>query len=274
MVPIRFQQCGSSAPLAEDTRQVPHLVPAKGDPEAARLWEAFELACQGVNPAASAGPTVDPETGEVKTDADGKEIDAWDEGKIALDPLGQIFQQVYGNGWLVTVDEATRIKPLTIPVKATLLGQQSERTVGALKEKQSFTLQVLDDKVDKAIEKCLKVTDVMELLTYPLSQGNRWLPEAAKGLLEKELESRNEEGKKALRDALGGDNITAEGAESLLMKQFESPNEEVKRAIQDALGGDTIKPEVAKSLVEKIPPREGTQKRRRAGAESPPGCTP
>ncbi len=105
------------------------------------------------------------------------------------------------------MDEATRIKPLTIPVKAKLLGQQSERIVGALRQKQSFSLQVLDNTVDKAIEKCRKVTDVMELLTYPLSQGNRWLPEAAKNLFEKELESRNEQGQKALREALGGDDI-------------------------------------------------------------------
>jgi len=47
----------------------------------------------------------------------------------------------------------------------------------------------------------------MELLAYPLSQGNRWLPEPAKGLLEKELESKNEEGQKALRGALGGRSI-------------------------------------------------------------------
>jgi hypothetical protein len=150
---------------------------------------------------------VDPKTGEILTDKNGEKVAAWDEGVTALDPLAQLFQQVYASGWLVTVDEATRIKPLTIPVKATLMGQQSERTVGALKQKQSFTLQVLDDDVDKAIEKCRKVTDVMELLTFPLSQGNRWLPDTAKGILEKELETRNEQGRKALRAALGGNDI-------------------------------------------------------------------
>ena len=197
----------SSVPLSDATVLIPHLVPAKGDAEAARLWEEFAQACRAPNAAAGPRPTVDPATGEILTDANGEKVVAWDGGKTALDPLGQIFQQVYASGWLVTVDEATRIKPLTIPVKATLLGQQSERNVGALKQKQSFTLQVLDDAVDKAIEKCRKVTDVMELLAYPLSQGNRWLPEAAKGLLEKELESKNEEGQKALRGALGGKSI-------------------------------------------------------------------
>ncbi len=49
----------SAAPLTTDTLQIPHLVPAKGDPDAARLWEAFELACQGKNPAVSTPPEVD-----------------------------------------------------------------------------------------------------------------------------------------------------------------------------------------------------------------------
>ena len=197
----------SSAPLSDATVQIPHLVPAKGDAEAARLWEEFAQACRALNAADGPGPAVDPVTGEILSDANGEKVVPWDAGITALDPLGQIFQQVYAKGWLVTVDEATRIEPLTIPVKATLLGQQSERTIGALKQKQSFTLQVLDDAADKAINKCRKVTDVMELLAYPLSQGNRWLPEAAKGLLERELKSKNEEGQKALRGALGGKSI-------------------------------------------------------------------
>ena len=79
--------------------------------------------------------------------------------------------------------------------------------MGALRQRQSFTLQVLDDDVNKAVERCRKVTDLLELLTFPLSQGNRWLPETAKGLLEKELESRNEQGQKVLRNALGGATI-------------------------------------------------------------------
>ena len=74
------------------------------------------------------------------------------------------LQQVYAHGWLVTVDETMRIKPLAIPVKATLLGQQSERTVGALTHKQSFSLQVLDEAVAKEVEKCRRVTDLMDLL--------------------------------------------------------------------------------------------------------------
>jgi hypothetical protein len=128
----------SAASLKPDTTHIPHLVPARGDPEAARLWEAFELACKGQGEAES--PVVDPETGEVRTDGDGNEVLPWDEGKTALDPIARDFQHIYSSGWLVTVDEATRIKPLRVPVKAKLLGQQSEQIVGAVTQRQAFTL--------------------------------------------------------------------------------------------------------------------------------------
>jgi len=70
-----------------------------------------------------------------------------------------------------------------------LLGQQSERTLGALTQKQSFSLQVLDELVGKEVEKCRRVNDIVDLLTYLLSMGSHWLPEGAKVLFEKELEA-------------------------------------------------------------------------------------
>jgi hypothetical protein len=241
----------ASSPLTPETCEIPHLVPAKGDREADLLWEAFKLTCAGEG-AQRATPTVDPITGEVTAEANGEKTVAWDGGATALDPLAQIFQQVYASGWLVTVDEATRIKPLTIPVKATLLGQKSERMVGALKQKQSFTLQVLDDTVDKAIEKCRKVTDLMELLTYPLSQGNRWIPDAAKGLLDKELVLRNEQGQKALWDALGSDGVAAEAAAVVVKKQLTAGPAVLKAALGAALGASKFTPEIAEKVIEQV----------------------
>jgi hypothetical protein len=49
----------------------------------------------------------------------------------------------------------------------------------------------------------------MDLLTYPLSPGNRWLSSDAKSLLDQELEARNEKGKTLLLKAMGGDDIKA-----------------------------------------------------------------
>jgi hypothetical protein len=241
----------AAAALTPETSEIPHLMPAKGDPEAAVLWEAFKLACAGQGDERAA-PRIDPKTGEVTADPNGEKTVPWDGGKTALDAVAQVFQQVYANGWLVTVDEATRIKPLAIPVKATLLGQQSERIVGALKQKQSFTLQVLDDTVDKAIEKCRKVTDLMELLTYPLSQGNRWLPDAAKGLLEKELAARNVQGQKVLWDALGGNGVAPAAAKTVVEAVLQSGSDPVKQAVVTAMGKRKVTPEAADQAVRTV----------------------
>jgi len=203
-----FQYLFASAfPLTTDTVRIPHLAPAQGDPAAAEMWKAFEESCRGPQPDQPSRPKVDPKTGEVTVEADGTKVRPWDGGKTALDPLALKLQQVYAHGWLVTVDETTRIKPLAIPVKATLLGQQSERTLGALTQKQSFSLQVLDEMVGKEVEKCRRVNDIVDLLTYLLSMGSHWLPDGAKVLFEKELEARNAKGLASLKAALGGDDV-------------------------------------------------------------------
>jgi hypothetical protein len=197
----------SSASLTSETAGIPHLVPPEGDPAAAEMWADFVNACHGLEMEKSNKPTVDPVTGEVTKEPDGTQVQPWDEGKTKLDPLAQELQRVYSQGYLVTVDETTPIKPLAIPVKAALLDQRSERIVGALTQKQSFTLQVLGANAAKEVEKCRLVNDLMGLLTYLLSQGNRWLPEAAKSLLEKELEIRNQRGMEALRKTFGGTDV-------------------------------------------------------------------
>ena len=52
------------------------------------------------------------------------------------------------------------------------------------------SLQVLDEMVGKEVEKCRRVNDIVDLLSYLLSIGSHWLPDGAKVLFEKELEQR------------------------------------------------------------------------------------
>jgi hypothetical protein len=195
---------GSAARLTEETCRIPHLVPPQGTEEAALAWAEFMAICAQAGDDDAATPTVDPETGEVIADADGNPTEAWDGGDTALDALAEKFQEIYAAGSLVSVNELTRIKPLEIPVKAALLGQSSVKTVGSLTQKQSFSLKIFDEHICKEIDKCRKIADLVEVLSFPLSLGNRWLPNAAKPLLERELEARNERGLKTLVEALGG----------------------------------------------------------------------
>jgi hypothetical protein len=190
----------TAAQLTADTVQVPHLTPAPGDKAAAEMWSEFEAVCSGRITAL----TLDEETGEVTSESDGSEVKPWDEGKTSLDPLAQMLQRIYASGWLATVDETTRIKPLRIPVKATLLGQISERTLGTVTRKQSFTLTVLDDEIDTKVDQYRKANDIISLLSYPISKGSHWIPDSAKTLCDKELDEKNKKGLECLRSALGG----------------------------------------------------------------------
>ena len=192
-----------AVPLTDDTVRIPALVPAQGDPAAAALWAQYEQIVREGHSEGENRPTVDPETGEVTKKSDGSKTEPWDGGKIQLDPLAQILQKVYADGCLATVDETTRIKPLSIPVKATLLGEKTERQVGSVTQKQSFSLAVLDKDVANEIEKCRKVADISNLLGYQLSLGNRWVSNAGKALLDRELKARNEQGKARLKETLG-----------------------------------------------------------------------
>jgi len=191
-----------ATPLSAELCSVPYLAPARGTLEALQSWQEYQKL---FTKQAELTPiqVLDETTGEMKIQINGKTVTPFDDGKLKLDPLALLFQKVYKNGSLVTIDESSRLKPIAVPVKAMLLDQDSEKSIGAVTHKQSFTLHVLDESAEKSIEKYRTVSSIMELLTVSLSNGNRWIPDLAKVLLGKELHHRNKEGLTMLLRALG-----------------------------------------------------------------------
>ncbi len=194
----------AASPLTEETVRIPRfdLVPAEGRYGA--HWMQFERLCDRARDAGVAQEgliaTLPDEGGpECK-----KTSSSWDEGKTALDPLALTLQKVYASGWLVTVDESTRIQPLRVPVKPMLLGQLPERTLGTVRQRQVFSLRILDDEVDREIAEHRRAGDLLELLSYPLAKGVHWLPAKARPVLEEALQRRDLEGKRSLWNSLGG----------------------------------------------------------------------
>jgi len=242
---FQYLYCAAS-PLNDETCRIPYLVPPEGSQEAAMAWAEFLAACEqsegGTTP-----PTIDPATGEVTTDGDGNPIDPWDNGDTAIEALAGIFHKIYEEGFLVTVDEGTRIKPFKIPVKAALLGQQSQRSVGNLTQRQAFSLSVLDALDEKELEKCRKITDAMELLSLPLSKGNRFIPRKAKEFLELEIEARNTRAKAALKAALGGDNV-----EAFIGKRLTSIKKDLNQMYKELGQGDEVPGDKLKTVIDDI----------------------
>ena len=197
-----------AVPLTAETAQIPHLAPTRGDIEAARQWRQFVERCASKNAEKSlTEPQFNPETGAVihVTREVGAPTETWDGDATKLDPLAREFGRIYAAGKLVTVDESTRLKPLVVSVTASTFGEQSEKTVGNVRRKQQFLLEILDKATTKEVEKCRKIGDVVRLLSLQLSQGVRWIPQTAISLLEREIKARNKRGEGLLRAAVGND---------------------------------------------------------------------
>jgi len=239
-----------AAPLNEETCRIPQLIPPEGSEEAALAWADFIANCEQEGNDGSLPPTVDPETGETTVDAEGNPTVSWDGGDTEVEELTAIFQGIYEEGALVTVDEGTRIKPFKIPVKAALLGQQSQRSVGNLTQTQAFSLSVLDALDERELEKCRKITDALELLSLPLSKGNRFIPKAAKELLEREIEARNTRAKTALRKALGGDDV-----DKFVENRLTSIKKDLDQMYSQLGEGDAVPEDKLKTVLDDIKAR-------------------
>jgi two-component system, chemotaxis family, chemotaxis protein CheY len=125
--------------------------------------------------------------------------------RAELDGLICFLSEVFRRGKLLAASKSIRSKSLNVPVKASFLGQDSAQTVGALTRRISFSLTILDAETADAIESCRKINDLVKLLSFPLDASARWMPDAAIGLLERELNARNDQGVMLLRQAIGPD---------------------------------------------------------------------
>lgn len=200
-----FQQLLDHSPsLNEDTMAIPYLIPAKGDMEAAIKWKEYQNKCHAKANQKKTGEINLFETEEGENKEEIKKDRSWDGGLTALDAIAEELSHTFSQGYLVTTVESTRIKPLSIPVKASLLGQKTERTIGTLTQKQSFTLQILSDTSAQEIEKYRKINDLLDLFSYPLGFGHRWVPAQVRRLLDKELELRNALAKAKLQKEIQG----------------------------------------------------------------------
>lgn len=238
-----------AVPLTAETAQIPHLAPARGDIEAARQWQEFVERCAATNAGKSvAEPQVNPETGEVipvVTDA-GTPSETWDGDATKLDPLAREFGRIYAVGKLVTVDESTRLKPLVVSVTAATFGEQSEKTVGNVRRKQQFILEILDEATTKEVEKCRKIGDVVRLLSLQLSQGVRWIPQTAIALLEREIEARNKRGAELLGAAVGND------VEAFIKTREKIIRENLNGMYRDLGHGDQIPEDRVQAVLEDV----------------------
>lgn len=203
---------GIAGPLRLDVASLmPNLVLPEGDVEAARLWEEYRRRCLAPESAAElqVRATVDPESGEIMlVDQNNEALPSPTEaiGVPTLDPLSDYVARVFELGALVSVDKASRIPPLEAPVKPKWFGVDSFRQTGMVTAQTSIKVAPFDAATLKKIDRLRRVSgELLPRYSFALADGVRWMPKQAIPLFEAALTAANDDAKKLLGEAMGGD---------------------------------------------------------------------
>jgi len=203
-----------AVPLSWRTSNIPSLVPAQGTMEGRLAWEAYLEKCRGEAPnpasvdlgkeAATSGSA--PERSAKRTSEKIAAEVRNETRRPKLDPLVPIVSQLFQKGFHATLDKTSRIPPLDLPINAQFFGIDKVRQRGVISRHVGYSISILDDKVNKELEKHRKAaSDILPKFTFALADGNRWMPSAAKKLYQRELKKAEEGGSEALRAVLGRD---------------------------------------------------------------------
>jgi hypothetical protein len=119
--------------------------------------------------------------------------------------LAQFIVKVFQGGRILAPNTASQSKTLSIPIRATRLGESTTKTAGAITRRQTFTLSILDDDTLSAIEECRKIGDLTRLLSFRLGEKINWASDAAIRLLSAEVAAKNAQGILLLKTVVGPD---------------------------------------------------------------------
>lgn len=204
--------CGAS--LSEETAHIPHLVRPQGNQQAVVLWEQYRAAFGGDSLFTTALPqvSVNPDTGEVTATDVGAGV-AVVAPSVALhlpkaDPLAQAAMALLARGTLVSVDKATRAKPLDMPISPRLFGLTPQQQHGRVMVERAFRVSVLNEDELKELEKYRKrIGLLVDKFSASLGDGLHWMPFAARPIFEQMIEVQNTEGLARFQTILGGDPV-------------------------------------------------------------------
>ena len=239
----------TSAPLTAETAAIPSLVPALGTPEAAQIWARYEEACRLARTNAGlfdeVQVTVDPSTGAVTAATpDGEPVVPPTEnlGIPKPDPVAERIARLYDHGAMVTIDKATRSRPLDAPMKPQWFGVESLRQIGAVTREVKYRISIMDKDVLQKLESRRKATrDLLNSFSYPLAEGVRWMPHTARGLFESEMARVNQEGLELLSKVVGD-------PDQFVGKQCERISRDANQMYQEFAPGR----ELPQSVIEEI----------------------
>lgn len=148
--------------------------------------------------------------------------------------LEQEIITALGRGGVLASARTARAKGLKIPIRASLLGEDTAATEGGLTRRTSFTLSLFNDEIMEQLEVCRTTADLVRWLSYPLKAGVRWMPAAAIALLKQEIAWRNTHAASLLQLQLGGD------LDAFLQRQADTIRSNLQSLGQPALADEHV----------------------------------
>ena len=204
----------SAATLTKNRCEVPLLDPCKGNEEGYIHWQAFEAMLNDTSdPFGQPGPSITelPLTPDGKLDEEAISIIKDAPPPELVDHMPRIpavvddVQTLYESGALVSIQQ--KVKPMSVPIPASLFGQQGEQQVGAVKYKQQFRIDLFaDEATAKQVEQHRKqVTELVQLFCYSFGPGKYWVPNTARAALKAAIDSAGKSSQSTFSAAYGGD---------------------------------------------------------------------
>ena len=204
----------SAAKLTKHRCDVPRLDPCKGNEEGYIHWQAFEAMLNDTSDSfGQPGPSIRelPLTSDGKLDEEAIPISQDAPAPVLVNHMPKIpivvddVQALYERGALVSIQH--KVKPMSVPIPASLFGQQGAQQVGAVQYKQQFRIDLFaDEATAKEVEQQRKrITDLVQLFSYSFGTGKYWVPNTARAVLNAAIDNAGKSSQSTLNVAYGGD---------------------------------------------------------------------
>ena len=196
--------------LTKERTSIPHLVIPEGTLEAAQRWAAYEGLCvEEQHGEELVEVAVDPITGEVTaTSSDGTPVAtvSSENNLPKVSPVYRKLSQLLDMGHLVSVDKTTRLLPFEVPVKPKWFGLETLKQIGSVKRKVSYHISALTgDELKQLENRRKKTSELLDMFSFSLADGQRWMPSTAEELFRQENRRINTEAKGMLSKLIAGD---------------------------------------------------------------------
>lgn len=123
-----------------------------------------------------------------------------------VSPVYRKLASLIDKGHLVSIDKSTRLPPLEVPVKPKWFGLETLRQIGTVRREVSYRISLLRQDELKSLEnRRKKMGELLDVFTFSLADGQRWMPSSAEELFRHENERVNGEAKGILAKLIAGD---------------------------------------------------------------------